>query len=305
MTSLKSLSVAVLATWLTCAFSTDHAQAQSRVFVAAQGSDSNNCSFAAPCRTFQHAHDVAAANGEIDVLDPAGYGTVTVTKPISIQGHDFSGISVPNGGTGITINAGPQDKISLRGLIIEGAGVGSTGMKFVSGASLVVENCVVRNLVNSGISIVPTTGANVAISNTLVTQNGSHGIVAQPSASNPVRTLFNRVEVIGNSAKGIAIFGELMAAGAHVSAAAIDTVAAYNDVNFYATSSLASFRIFRSMSFRGTGAILTDIQAENGAFMTVSASNLEDGGWGGSNVFTYGDNYSDGVGSGGPSIATK
>src|SRR5262249_11258382 len=71
------------------------AQAQpTRVFVGALGSDGNPCTFASPCRTFQHAHDVVAAAGEINVLDPAGYGGVTITKSISIQGHGFSGVTV-------------------------------------------------------------------------------------------------------------------------------------------------------------------------------------------------------------------
>jgi len=72
-------------------------QAQpARVFVAAQGgSDSNPCTFAAPCRTFQKGHDTVAAGGEIDVLDPAGYGALTITKAISIQGHGFPGYRLP------------------------------------------------------------------------------------------------------------------------------------------------------------------------------------------------------------------
>src|SRR5438270_9059528 len=107
----------------TAAFSVTRAQAQpTRVFVAAQGTDSANCTFAAPCRSFQKAHDTVAAGGEIDVLDPVGYGEVTITKAISIQAHGFSGISAPSGGTGITINAGVNDAVSLHGLIIEGAG---------------------------------------------------------------------------------------------------------------------------------------------------------------------------------------
>src|SRR5215471_2586593 len=68
------------------------AQAQpARVFVAAQGNDANPCTFALPCRTFQRAHNAVAAGGEIDVLDPAGYGAVTITKSISIQGHAYYG----------------------------------------------------------------------------------------------------------------------------------------------------------------------------------------------------------------------
>src|SRR5271169_3640458 len=109
---------------LATALSAAPAQAQSRVFVAAQGSDGNPCTFGAPCRTFQHAHDTVAASGEIDVLDPAGYGSLTITKAISIQGHGFSGISVTTGNTAITINAGSTDAVNLNGLLIDGAGVG-------------------------------------------------------------------------------------------------------------------------------------------------------------------------------------
>ena len=106
----------------------------SRVFVAAQGSDANPCTFAQPCRTFQHAHDTVAANGEIDVLDPAGYGALTITKSISIQGHGFAGLAAPSG-AGITINAGSTDSINLRGLLIDGVGTGASGIVFGTGAS--------------------------------------------------------------------------------------------------------------------------------------------------------------------------
>ncbi len=106
------------------------AQAQpAKVFVAAQGSDSNPCTFAQPCLSFQHAHDTVAAGGVIDVLGPADYGVVTITKAISIQGHGFAGLAVTSG-NGITINAGASDKVSLRGLLIDGVGSGSNGLDF-------------------------------------------------------------------------------------------------------------------------------------------------------------------------------
>src|SRR5262245_39978769 len=70
-----------------------------RVFVSATGSDSStNCSFAAPCRMFQKAHDTVGPGGEINVLDPAGYGSLSINRSISIQGHGFAGISVGAGG---------------------------------------------------------------------------------------------------------------------------------------------------------------------------------------------------------------
>src|SRR6516162_569662 len=106
------LPFALLATAFACSMHAAPAQAQ-RVFVSTTGSDGNGCTFASPCRSFQHAHDTTGAGGEIDVLDPAGYGAVTITKAISIQGHGFSGITVASGGTGITINAGPNDSVTL------------------------------------------------------------------------------------------------------------------------------------------------------------------------------------------------
>src|SRR5215510_7377412 len=99
---MKSMKLTTLMVGLAAMFATalnvTTASAQpSRVFVAAQGSDSNACTFAAPCRTFQRAHNVVAANGEIDVLDPAGYGALSITKAISIQGHGFAGLAVASG----------------------------------------------------------------------------------------------------------------------------------------------------------------------------------------------------------------
>src|SRR5262249_40947929 len=128
------------------------AQAQpTRVFVAAQGNDSSPCTFASPCRTFQRAHDVVAANGEIDVLDPAGYGALTINKSISIQGHGFAGIAVASG-AGITINGTSTDVINVTGVLIEGGGAGTLGIRFNSGKSLTVEGCIVRNHASDGIA---------------------------------------------------------------------------------------------------------------------------------------------------------
>src|SRR5262245_11991682 len=181
------------------------AQAQpTRVFVAAQGLDTNPCTFALPCRTFQHAHNVAAAGGEIDVLDPAGYGSVIITKSISIQGHGFSGISVTGGGTAISINAGASDAINLSGLIIEGAGVGATGIAFATGGGLTIENCVIRHLTGRGIDFHPNGDSNLTVSETLVADNGGRGIMVAPSAG-AVNAVFNRVEVYKNAVAGITL----------------------------------------------------------------------------------------------------
>jgi hypothetical protein len=188
------LSFAVLfAIVFACSMHAAPAQAQ-RVFVSATGSDGNPCSFASPCRTFQHAHDTAPAGGEIDVLDPAGYGAVTITKAITIQGHGFSGISVASGSSGITVNAPITAAVTLNGLLMDGQGVGYNGIVFSSGGNLTVTNCLLQNFHNAGnnpntgnaILLQPTTGiVNIAITYTTVA-NSWYGIFYDPASGSPV-----------------------------------------------------------------------------------------------------------------------
>src|SRR5258707_15547025 len=91
------------------------AQAQSfRTFVSATGSDSNNCAnVATPCRHLAAAYAATAANGEIYVLDPANYGSVTITGPVSIEGHGWASIAPVSGSPAITINAHIGNKINI------------------------------------------------------------------------------------------------------------------------------------------------------------------------------------------------
>jgi hypothetical protein len=172
---------ALVATIFACALDITSAHAQpARVFVAAQGSDSNACTFAAPCRTFQHAHDMVAAGGEIDVLDPAGYGPLTITKAISIQGHGFAGLAVPSG-TGVTISAGSSDKINLRGLLIDGVGTGLYGILFTAGLSLNIQDSLIRNFSSHGIAFHTTVAAYLSVLDTVLNDNGGIGVNVNPS----------------------------------------------------------------------------------------------------------------------------
>jgi hypothetical protein len=141
------------------------------VFVAAQGSDSNPCTFAAPCRTFQHAHDTVAANGEIDVLDPAGYGALTITKSISIQAHGYAGISVVSSVNAIHVHAGGSDRVNLRGLLIDGGGVGAVGIFADSIGLLSIQDSVIRNFNGGGIGFNPVSAATLVVVGTVVSDN--------------------------------------------------------------------------------------------------------------------------------------
>src|SRR5881296_1387534 len=102
---------------------TAHAQA-TRTWVSGVGDDANPCSRTAPCKTFAGAISKTAAKGEINVLDPGGFGAVTITKSISIEAVGVIAGVLVSGTNAIVINALPTDVIVLRGLTIEGLGTG-------------------------------------------------------------------------------------------------------------------------------------------------------------------------------------
>src|SRR5262245_40162226 len=111
------------------------AQAQySRTCVsAARGSDANTCHCSQPCRTFQAAHDATLDNGEITVLDPGGYGAVTIAKAISIvndHGGEATILAYAGQPIGITVNAPAGANVNLRGLTVEGFNGSNTGIRF-------------------------------------------------------------------------------------------------------------------------------------------------------------------------------
>ena len=176
----RSAIVIAIALAFAVMLSAASAQAQ-RVFVSATGSDGNLCTFASPCRSFQHAHDVSPANGEIDVLDPAGYGALTITKAISIQGHGWASMPAPSvvGGATLIVTAGATDKINIRGVILDGGGVADTyGIEFASGGSLNIQDSIIRNFGSSGIVFEPSASSKLGVLNVLVSDNGADGMKA-------------------------------------------------------------------------------------------------------------------------------
>jgi hypothetical protein len=143
---MNRTSLSVACTLLALGFAVASAEAQTalRARVSGKGTDAaGGGAVTAPCCTPQYAF-IVAAGGEIDILDPAGYGDITVTHAISIvnDGVGTAGMLAPANANAITINAGTSDAIQLRGLTIEGSGVGYNGIVFNSGGSLTVTNCV-------------------------------------------------------------------------------------------------------------------------------------------------------------------
>src|SRR5437773_11232373 len=115
-----------------CLTSLAEAQA-SRTWVSGVGDDANPCSRTAPCRTFAGAISKTAAGGEINALDPGGFGAVTITKSIIIDGGNMLAGVLVSGTNGIVVSAAPTDRVVLRGLDINGIGTGLNGIRFLGG----------------------------------------------------------------------------------------------------------------------------------------------------------------------------
>jgi hypothetical protein len=189
-----------------------------RVWVSGKGADAAGCgSPIAPCRSLQYAHDnVVVAGGEIDILDPAGYGAVTITKALSIvnDGVGTAGVQASSGAA-ITVNAGPGDAVFLKGLNIDGVHQsGSNGISLAAAGSLTVVDCVVRHFSLSGISLEPTSSANtrVLIAATIVSDNESIGLISEPQAGGSVTGVIDHL-IVSNNGGGITLIGGSAIAG--------------------------------------------------------------------------------------------
>jgi hypothetical protein len=134
------------------------AQAQStRTWVSGVGDDVNPCSRTAPCKTFAGAISKTAAGGEINCLDPGGFGVITITKAITIDCTGTLGGILSAGSPGAaTINAGANDKVVLRGITIDGAGTGTNGVRFIAGREVTVENVNIVGITGTGVEVTVT-----------------------------------------------------------------------------------------------------------------------------------------------------
>src|SRR5260370_35701592 len=101
----------------------------SRTWVSGVGDDAYPCSRTAPCKAFAGAISKPAPGGEIDCLDPGGFGAVTITKSITIDcGAGQVGSILAAGTNGINVSAGATDIVRIRNLAIQGVSTGSGGI---------------------------------------------------------------------------------------------------------------------------------------------------------------------------------
>ncbi len=182
-----------------------------RTWVSGVGDDANPGSRTAPCKTFAGAISKTAPSGEIDALDPGGFGALTITKAITIDGSaTLAGVLV-SGTNGIVVNAGASDVVILRHLDFNGLGTGLAGVKFIAGKALIIEDCTFTGF-TTGISVELAVSANVIVSNTSVINSSGAAFSVSPTSGAPIASIsLNNVRFIQNTLDGI-----VAGAGAHI-----------------------------------------------------------------------------------------
>jgi hypothetical protein len=145
-----------------------------RTWVSGVGDDVNPCSRTAPCKTWAGAISKTAAGGIIDALDPGGFGALTITKAMTLEGNGTLASTLSSGTNGIVINitSGTGRNVVLRNILIDGSGVtlGINGINFIAGDSLLVEDCYIKAYSTTGILFQPNSNANLQVNRTSVSE---------------------------------------------------------------------------------------------------------------------------------------
>jgi hypothetical protein len=275
-----------------------------RTWVSGTGDDTSQCVVDAPCQTFAAAVALTLPGGEIDTLDPADFGPVTITKSLSIVGNQdgVSALSPTSGGTsGIVVTAGATDVVILRGLIFDGfAGTGASGVAFNSGAKLLIKDCTFLGFAGGGITFSPGAGsaavAKMVVENSNIFSNGS-GVVVSPSAGIVADVLLTHIRTDWNSGDGVIADGT---AGGGAISVAIDNASigfnAGNGINAVSGSGSVTIDIIRSaIETNGLAGILSNQSGGGSASVTVGSSQILGNGVGmqsagGGSLRTYSNN---------------
>jgi hypothetical protein len=266
-----------------------------RTWVSGSGTNSGACTRAAPCATFQFAHDQTNPGGEINCVDAGSYGTLFIGKAITISCEaGTAGILETIGGNGINIDAAATDVVTLRGLDIDTSGVGLHGILVTTVKEVHVEKCSIRNFRSDSVSAAirtssaSTTTNFVFVVDTVLSDN-SNGITLASAGGFKVVSVKNAV-ITGSTSNGVALVsanafanvtesivsgngGSAVLVSAANSTANIDRATmANNGAALSATASGATIRsignnIFNNTSgfvFSGGGIIASDGQNRTG-----------------------------------------
>ena len=222
---LASLCAAAFA--LCIAIAPAYAQAV-RTWVAGVGNDGNTCTRTSPCLTFARALTQTAARGEINCIDSGSFGTVTISKSVTINCEGaIGGVQAGGGAVGITVNIAANDVVYLRGLDILAAASGASGISLIQAGELHVEHCLIHGFnfgAASGIIVTPSGQSRVFVSDSFIANNGN-GILFRPVGSGVVNATVKQVHLEANLL-GLGI--DSTAGNGAVNLTLVDSVAAGN-----------------------------------------------------------------------------
>ena len=267
-----------------------HAQA-TRTWVSGVGDDANPCSRTAPCKTFAGAISKTATAGEIDTLDPGGFGAVTITRSMTIDGTaGLGGVLATLSSNGIIVNAAAGSVVILRNLDINGVGTGARGVLILGAGDVHVENCKIFGFATRGIEDTRTSG-RLLVTDTVVSNIGQTGILTLPPSASTLAVTLDRVQLNSNGNAGFAITGGTQAIVSR-------SVASGNVHGFFADTNSA-LNLDDSSAFGNTN---SGINSQTGAVIRLSNSTVTGNGTGistsGGSVLSFGSNRIAGNGAG-------
>lgn len=163
----------------------------------ADGDDVNPCSRTAPCKTFAGAISKTAAGGIISVLTPGGFGSLTITKSLTIDGGGTEGSVLSGSGfTGIAVNGSGID-VTIRNVTIYGPSGGTYGIRVINGASVSVENVMISGF---AIGVEVNTNAQVTVKDTHIQRSSQFGVYFRQG-----RGTFDNVRLEGQAFDGLRV----------------------------------------------------------------------------------------------------
>lgn len=182
------------------------AQGATRTWVSGVGDDVNPCSRTAPCKTFAGAISKTAIGGEIDTLDPGGFGAVTITKSIIIDGGPGLASILFSGTNGVIVN-GAGVVVVLRNLSLDGGGTGLNGVNFLQGAELHLENVTISNATQIGVLFSTSTTSKLFVSRTTI-KKMQGGIKVAPTGGGSAVATIEETMVNSNATFGLRVEGD-------------------------------------------------------------------------------------------------
>jgi hypothetical protein len=179
--------------------------ARAQFYVASNGTGIA-CTIDAPCRTFQAAHNAAVAGREIKCLTAGDFAEVIITKSITIDCMDVGGAIIASGHA-VAVNT-PGLIVTLRGLDLQGVGLGPTAVDFAMNGELHVENCRIAGWQDGGlakgIAFHPGAGtSSLFVIDSIVDNNGlagsGGGIMVEPTGAATVNVVIQGTKVTSNT----------------------------------------------------------------------------------------------------------